>query len=36
MEGGSYFMNRRPIVVKPWSTDFDLYDEVLEEFSSMG
>lgn len=29
VNGGPYFMNRRPIVVKAWTMDFDFYSKVL-------
>lgn len=32
LKGGSYFMNRTPLVVKEWYDDFDLYKDLLKRF----
>lgn len=32
INGGPYFMNRRPIVVKKWSTHFDFYTKALKAY----
>lgn len=32
LEGGQYFMNRHPIVVKAWKVGFDIYADVLKSY----
>lgn len=32
VNGGPYFMNRRPIVIKHWSMEFDYYSKVLKSY----